>query len=256
MNGQEEQWLLKEKYNGEKSLDFFADCKSLALGEPLGYLIGYVPFLNCKIWLDSRPLIPRPETEFWTEKAIEEIRRQPNLKPDLGFDSGPLRIMDVCSGSGCVGIAIAKATPDSLVDFAELEQKHLETIQKNILENKILNERVAIKQSNLFSSFEEEKYDFIFSNPPYIDTENSRADESVVDFEPHVALFGGRGGTEVISQLIAAAPNHLKPSGQLWIEHEPEQSAEIGLLAEENGFKCSTHNDQYNVERYSILVLQ
>lgn len=256
MNGQEEQWLLKEKYKGEKSDAFFADCKKMALGEPLAYLIGHTPFLGCKIWLDSRPLIPRPETEFWTEKAIAEIKQQPDLKPDLGFDSGPLQIMDMCSGSGCVGIAIAKAIPNSLVDFAELEKKHLATIEKNIAENKIPSERVRVKQSNLFSNFPDKKYDFIFSNPPYIDTDNSRADESVVDFEPHTALFGGRGGIEVIEQLITTAPNHLKPSGQLWIEHEPEQSKQIILLAEESGFKCSTHTDQYNLERYSILVLQ
>lgn len=256
MNGQEEQWLLAEKYNGEKSDAFFAECKRLALGEPLGYLIGYVPFLNCKIWLDSRPLIPRPETEFWTELAIAEIKQQPEFKLDLGFDSGPLHIMDMCSGSGCVGIAVAKAIPDSQVDFAELEQKHLATITKNLTENEIVTARTRVLQSNLFSAFPGEKYDFIFSNPPYIDTHNSRADESVVDFEPHVALFGGRDGMEIITQLIIAAPNHLKPSGQLWIEHEPEQSAQITLTAEENGFKCSTHRDQYDVERYSVLVLQ
>ncbi len=60
-------WLLQEKYGGEKSEAFFADCKRLALGEPLGYLIGHTPFLDCTIYLDSKPLIPRAETEFWTE---------------------------------------------------------------------------------------------------------------------------------------------------------------------------------------------
>jgi methylase of polypeptide subunit release factors len=72
---QDIEWLLKEKFGGEKSDAFFADCKRLALGEPLGYLIGHVPFLGCTIHLDSKPLIPRTETEFWTEKAIEEIKR-------------------------------------------------------------------------------------------------------------------------------------------------------------------------------------
>ena len=67
-------WLLEEKYSGEKSVAFFADCKRMALGEPLGYLIGHAPFLKTTIYLDSRPLIPRPETEFWTEKAIAEIK--------------------------------------------------------------------------------------------------------------------------------------------------------------------------------------
>ena len=69
----EEKWLLQEKYHGEKTEAFFADCKRLALGEPLGYLIGHVPFLDCTIWLDNHPLIPRPETEHWVEQVIEVI---------------------------------------------------------------------------------------------------------------------------------------------------------------------------------------
>ena len=71
---QDIEWLLKEKYAGEKSDAFFADCKRLALGEPLGYLIGHTPFLDCVIHLDSKPLIPRPETEFWTERVISDIK--------------------------------------------------------------------------------------------------------------------------------------------------------------------------------------
>lgn len=254
----DEEWLLKEKYKGEKSDAFFADCKRLALGEPLGYLIGHVPFLDCTIYLDSRPLVPRPETEFWVEKAIEEVKNYFERRPDLGFDSGsiPPTILDMCAGSGCVGTAVAKAIPKALVDFAELEVKHLPTIEKNLTENKIKDNQTTVKQSNLFSAFSNATYDFVLANPPYIDVDNSRADESVVDFEPHTALFGGRGGVEVIEQLIKATPAHLKPTGQLWIEHEPEQSTFIQNHASEHGFICTTHTDQYGVERYSILVLQ
>jgi Methylase of polypeptide chain release factors len=64
---------LKEKYNDQRTDEFYADCKRLILGEPLAYLIGWTPYLECKIHLDSKPLIPRPETEYWTEQAIESM---------------------------------------------------------------------------------------------------------------------------------------------------------------------------------------
>ena len=71
---QDIEWLLKEKYLGQESDAFFADVKRMVLGEPLGYLIGHVPFLDTTIYLDSKPLIPRPETEFWTQKVIAEMK--------------------------------------------------------------------------------------------------------------------------------------------------------------------------------------
>lgn len=250
-------WLLNEKYNGHKSADFFADCRRLALGEPLGYLIGHVPFLSTTIHLDSRPLIPRTETEFWTEQAIKEIVLFNESREDLGLvPPEPIRIMDMCAGSGCVGIAVADAISDCQVTFAELEKKHLETIQKNLIENKVDSKRSLVKQSNLFSAFPAETYNFILANPPYIDSNLHRVDESVRDFEPHTALFGGHEGMEVILQLITEAKYHLEPDGQLWIEHEPEQTDSIAVVADAHGFIATTYKDQYEVDRYSVLVLQ
>ena len=121
---QDIEWLLKEKYQGEESVAFFADVKRMALGEPLGYLIGHVPFLDTTISLDSKPLIPRPETEFWVEKVITEIK--------LGSAGAPLRVLDLCAGSGCIGVAVAKAIPGATVDFSEIDAKHLPTITKNL----------------------------------------------------------------------------------------------------------------------------
>ncbi len=249
---QDELWLLEEKYRGVKSEAFYADCKKLALGEPLAYLIGHIPFLNTTIYLDSRPLIPRPETEFWTKEVIESL----NHTPTLGIsNSHPLHILDLCAGSGCIGVAIAKALPNSHVDFSEIEKRHIATIEKNVRENNISPERANIYHTNLYDSVSG-KYDLIVSNPPYIDSTLNRVHESVVNFEPHLSLFGGKGGMDVIVDIIKQAPQHLTPSGQLWLEHEPEQSAQISMCASDNGFTSTTHKDQYGNERYSILMLQ
>ncbi len=246
MLNQAEEWLLQEKYSGEKSSAFFADCERLATGEPLGYVIGHTPFLDYVIHLDSHPLIPRPETEFWVERVIAEIK---SLAPQS------LHILDLCAGSGCIGVAVAKAVPVAAVDFGEIDGRHLTTIQKNLLANQIETERCNIIESNLFENINN-RYDIILSNPPYIDPVLDRTETSVKNFEPHLALYGGQGGLELISTIIAALPAHLHPHGQAYIEHEPEQSFAIQQLGQQNGFLVSTHKDQYNVERYSHLVLQ
>lgn len=243
----EEQWLLQEKYAGKPTDAFFADCKRLALGEPLGYLIGHVPFLGCTIHLDSKPLIPRPETEFWVEKAIKTI--QENSK------NGILAVLDLCAGSGCIGVAVASQVPEVSVDFSEIDIRHLPTITKNISQNNISLDRTRLFHANLFSDTIT-TYDFILSNPPYIDMDLERTDESVLTFEPYIALSGGLAGLEIIEKIITTARNHLTSCGQLWLEHEPEQTKAIESLGVKAGFLVSTHHDQYGVERYSILVVQ
>lgn len=253
MNSQEMEWLLKEKYRGEKSDAFFADCKRLALGEPLAYLIGHSPFLDCTIWLDGKPLIPRPETEYWVAEAIKVIQGGQTMS--LGIGEHTPHILDLCAGSGCIGIAVAKALPEAHVDFGEIDVRLLPTIEKNLKENTIPLKRCNIVHTNLFSEVNKQ-YDFILSNPPYIDETLERTEASVVKHEPYVALFGGKDGLEVIKKIIEQAPAHLTTGGQLWLEHEPEQSETIIQLAEKVEFSATTHKDQYGVERYSVLVLQ
>ncbi len=245
---QEERWLLEEKFGGAESEAFRADLSLLRSGTPLAYLIGSVPFLNCKIRLDSRPLIPRVETEYWVEKAIEEIKKvgEASLRP--------LRILDLCSGSGCIGVSVAKNIPSTLVDFAEVDSSHLATILKNIKENNIDIKRTNILIGDLFENVTE-KYDFILSNPPYIDPEIDRAEESVKTHEPHIALYGGNEGMEIITKIISEAKNYLTELGQLWIEHEPEQSGDIATIATGAGFaRATTLPDQYDISRFTIIV--
>jgi len=189
MLSQEEQWLLEEKYGSNKSEAFIAACAELSAGVPLAYLIGHIPFIDCKIWLDSRPLIPRPETEYWTQLAIEEIKKYSS------DNKTPLQILDLCAGSGCVGIAVVKSIPDAKLDFIELDKTHLPTIEKNCLENNLDKNNFKIMQGDLFSTLTNETYDFILSNPPYIDPEVDRAEPSVKDNEPNIALYGGKQRT-------------------------------------------------------------
>lgn len=231
-------WLLQDKYKGIKTPEFEKDIIELQKGVPLAYVIGWVPFLHTKIWLDSRPLIPRPETEYWIEKAILEIKNVTDPK-----------VLDLCAGSGCIGVAILKNVPSAQVDFAEIDEAHHETIRKNILENGIDLSRTKILAGNLFENVTE-KYDFILTNPPYIDPKLSeRIEDSVKTHEPNLALFGGTDGMEIIEKIILEAPKFLNPGGFLYIEHEPEQTEKIKLLA----LNIGTFGDQFGVERYSKI---
>ena len=245
----DEEWLLKEKYGGEKTEGFFTDCARLASGEPLAYIIGSIPFLHSTIYLDSHPLIPRAETEFWVEKVIHEIKS--NL--DRGLAS--VKVLDLCAGSGCIGVAVLNEIPELRVDFVEIDTNHHATIQKNIEKNNIDSSRTHILGGDLFEQVTSQ-YDFIFSNPPYIDPILDRTTESVQKFEPHLALYGGDKGMGLIYKIIEQVSQFLTEKGILVIEHEPEQKEAIHVHAERYGLASNTYNDQYSIDRYTCLKKQ
>lgn len=234
---QELQWLLRDKYDGIENPEFQADVKLLESGIPLAYIIGWVPFCGVKIYLDSHPLIPRPETEYWVNLAIEKMKDIKNPK-----------VLDLCAGSGCIGVSVLKAIPDSVVDFVEIDELHHVTILKNIHENGIDINRARIFGGSLFENITDQ-YDVILTNPPYIDPVLSdRIGAGVREHEPEIALFGGNGGMELIKEILAEAPRFLKPEGMLYMEHEPEQVDKIrellpGIIQEK---------DQFGVMRYSV----
>lgn len=239
-------WLLKEKYHGEKTESFFADIKRLDAGEPLAYVIGHQPFLNTTIWLDSQPLIPRTETEFWIEKLISEIKQNATL---------PNKILDLCAGSGCIGVALSSAFPNAQLTFLEIDESHHQTIAKNCQFNNIPTERYTIVGGDLFTELTKQTFDLIVSNPPYIDVNLNRTATSVTEFEPALALFAQNAGLQILEKIIKDAPEYLTKNGQLWIEHEPEQVLPIDELAKKY-FIVYTENDQFGIKRFSKLVLQ
>lgn len=242
MKNKETEWLLRDKYNGIETESFWADIERLKAGEPLSYIIGWAPFLGTKIYLDSKPLIPRPETEYWLSEAIKSIKEYMVVS---GIRTP--KILDLCAGSGCIGIAVLKEIPEARVDFAEIDPSHHSTIQKNILENAIDPSRARILGDDLFENISE-VYDAILSNPPYINPEFSReVEKSVRDYEPAKALYGGKGGTEIIERILKKSPQHLVPGGLLYLEHEPEQaSILLDITPTIESFK-----DQYGRVRFS-----
>ncbi|MCL9972109.1 MAG: peptide chain release factor N(5)-glutamine methyltransferase [Candidatus Pacebacteria bacterium] len=211
--------------------------------EPEAYQIGWIPFLGATIYLDSHPLIPRTETEWWVEQCIKTIPTD-----------RPVRVLDLFSGSGCVGVAVLLHTPNTHVTFAELVPAHCETIKKNIAANTIDQSRTTVVESNVWSAVSG-TYDLILANPPYLaESRRARIEDSVLIHEPHAALFADKDGFALIEATIEGLPEHLSVGGHCWIEHEPEHATEIHESAQRLGLSTSTHQDQYRVERYSVIL--
>lgn len=235
-------WLLKEKYGGRATDAYAQDLQRIKSGEPLGYVIGNVPFLDATIYLDTHPLIPRSETEYWVSQVLN--RHAPQKVH---------RILDLCAGSGCIGVSALMHFGEATATFAEIDEDHHETIAKNVRENGIDPKRTSIVGGNLFE-YVSGSFDLILTNPPYIDRSLDRMDFSVSRYEPAQALDGGVGGTEHIMRVITAAPMYLTKHGVLAIEHEPEQAQQIAEAARAAGLHAETHADQYGVSRFTICT--
>ncbi len=232
--------LIREKYHGNSHADLKEDLKRLAEGEPLAYVIGNVPFLGLSLDLSSRPLIPRVETEWWTEKLIAHLgdRR--------------LRVLDLCAGSGAIGLALLKHCPNIHVSFGELVEEHAKLIRKNLELNGLDATRADIRTGNLFAPFSGERFDLIASNPPYI-PQGRPLPESVEAFEPHEALFSGTDGLTLIRQIAKEASGYLSPSGEVWMECDSENIAEAEKLLHEGGaLRTEIQSDQYGRSRFVV----
>lgn len=246
----EKEWLLREKYGGQKTDEFLKDMKRLESGEPIDYLIGFFDFLGCRIDLSSRPLIPRTETEWWVEKAIK------NLKENFGHPMSKYKILDLFSGSGCIGIALLKHLPSAEVDFGEKESRFVAQIEKNLVLNDVVPERATVFESDVFANIPQKKYDFTFANPPYISQGKIEAvQKSVLAHEPHGALFAENDGLFYIKKLLIEAPQFLAPNGKLFIEFDSWQKDEIEKLAALSPFHTEFWKDQFDQWRVIVCSL-
>jgi release factor glutamine methyltransferase len=187
--------------------------------EPLAYIVGVREFWGLELEVTPDVLIPRPATELIVE-AIQE------LFPDR---SVPLTIADVCTGCGCVAVAIASERPSVVVRGTDISRPALEVARRNAARHGV-GDRVTFMQSDLLEGLGG-AFDAIVANPPYvIDRARPALQPEVRDHEPPVALFGGEDGLALVGRLIAAAPGHLQPLGYLVFEFGLGQEVEIENL--------------------------
>ena len=232
--------LLREKYAGERTEAAEKDIARLQAGEHLDYVIGFVEFLGCRIDLSFHPLIPRPETEYWAEKAIEDIKGK--NKP---------KVLDLFAGSGCVGLAVLKHT-EAAVDFGEKDAKLLRQIRKNLRDNAVEESRYRLIQTDVFSTIWG-TYDYILANPPYV-AEGAWVQDSVLR-EPREALFAGKDGLNIITPFLKQARDRLARGGRVYMEFGEGQAENVAELCGEAGYSsCAIHRDREGRERYCIAA--
>lgn len=220
--------------------------------EPIAYRVGFSNFLNCKIDLSLKPMIPRKETEFWVKKAIQQAQHS-------ALRTENLKILDIFAGSGCIGIAVLKHIKNARVDFAEIDKNFIRQIKINLKLNKInptcpersRGKRYRVIQSDVFKNVKS-SYDYIFANPPYIAIKDRHLiQNSVYDFEPHKALFGGEDGLLYIRKFLEQARKHLNPNGQIWMEFDYLQKRGLEDLLKKLNYKnYRIYKDQFQTWRY------
>ena len=176
-------------------------------GEPLAYILGEWEFYGLKLYVDTHVLIPRDDTCAVTTLAINQ---------GLYLQETP-RILDLCTGSGCIGLAIASRVKDARVTLADISKEALAVAKRNVTRNH-LSARVSCVQADALTppSAFLGKFDMIVSNPPYITTAEMRElPKGVSDFEPHLALCGGDDGLVFYRSIIENYTQALKPGGCL-----------------------------------------
>lgn len=173
---------------------------------PSAYITGRMWFAGMMFWVDERVLVPRSPIAELIEKRFA---------PWLTYE--PQRILDLCAGSGCIGIACARAFPDAEVQLSDISYEALEVADQNVHFHN-LSERVFPIQSDLFEKLQGQKFDLIVSNPPYVDEEDLADMPDEYHAEPEIGLASGKDGLNFTRRLLLQATDHLTDQGLLVVE--------------------------------------
>jgi release factor glutamine methyltransferase len=216
-----------KKYKGKETPEFLDDVTKMAQGEAYEYLLGEVSFCNAKIDLTLRPMIPRPETEFWVQEALEEIK---NKKVQF-----TLRCLDMFSGSGNVGLALLKNIPEATVDMIEIDPKLKDQIEISLVKNNIKKTRARIVTGDVWVGAMG-TYDYIFAVPPYVPRSMQEEVMEELHAEDPLSFFDKEDGFYYHKQVLSRAKDFLKENGIVYFEFDITQRGAIEELVKEYGF--------------------
>lgn len=223
----------------QKTVDrYTALVKRRCAAEPIAYLTGSRDFYGRTFNVGPAVLVPRPDTEILVEQALAFLDR---------FDHP--RVLDLCTGSGCIGISIAAEYPGAEVCLSDISLEAIEVARSN--SHALLGREVEIIHSDLFSSLQDRRFHMIMTNPPYLTQAWYEDTEAQVKKEPSLALLGGdEDGLRIIRKIVQQAPDHLEDRGILMIECDYRQNSQVARLLEQRGFvDIESRDDLAHVRR-------
>ena len=212
----------KEEVKQEDKIKYENCIKELIKGKPLQYITNKQEFMGLNFYVDENVLIPQPDTEILVEKAIE-----------IAETTQKNKILDMCTGSGCIAISLAKKINNVQITAVDISNSALNVANKNAINNNVEN-KIKFINSDMFNNIEE-KFDIIVSNPPYIETETINKLEIEVQNEPHVALDGGIDGLKFYKIIANNAFEYLNENGYLLLEIGYNQQESVTQLLQDTG---------------------
>jgi len=208
------------------------------LHKPVQYILKSVPFGELQIQVKSPILIPRPETEEWVFKLTTTLQ------------DTPLRILDMCTGTGCIGLMLAHTFQQAHVLLTDINEQACQLAQQNALSHNLTNTHII--QSDCFDHIPSTpEYDLITANPPYISAEEyTNLEPRVTQWEDKKALYAGNNGLALYEEIIYHAPDYLTIKGHLWLEIGHEQAPAVITLLRNAAFTHITpHKDMQGKQR-------
>ena len=230
--------------NQSDLLRFYWAAEDLKRYRPIQHIVGYVDFCGCRIGVDKTTLIPRPETEEIVMSVFDKLSERP-----------PRRVLDLCTGSGCIAIAVAKHWREAEVTAVDVSSEALAKARQNADSN---NVEVRFVKKDLLEEREYrdfELYDLIISNPPYVkESERREMSRNVLDWEPERALFVSDSDPLLFYRAIAKiAETHLSADGLMVLEINEKLGEAMARLLTERGFNATIYND-FRGRRRSVMA--
>jgi len=191
---------------------------------PVAYITNSCEFMGLDFYVTGDVLIPNQDTETLTEEALRYIH-------------DGMRIMDLCTGSGCIGLSLLRYSNDTHVVATDISDAALEVAKRNA-DNLGVSDRFMPVKTDIFPEKEDEKFDIIVSNPPYIRTSViDTLEPEVKKYEPYIALDGSKDGLVFYKKIVPGARDYLYKSGYLFLEIGYDQGEDVRKLMEDNGYK-------------------
>lgn len=232
----------REELDNIKEKQYLEEIKILKKGVPIEHITHQKEFMKLSFFVDKNVLIPRQDTEILVEEVIN-IAKKNNAK----------KILDLCTGSGAIAVSLAKYLPQAEITAIDISNEALKIAKKNAISNNVENQ-ITFISSDMFTNLNEEKFDIIVSNPPYIKTNVIKNLDIQVQNEPYIALDGGKDGLDFYKKIINESYQYLKYNGYLCLEIGFDQKIDVIELIENTESFTGTYSKKDLFDNDRIIV--